>query len=120
MRLRLQKDGDDAVIKADYLLPAGNLYRMIYRIHPSGAVKVDMVFTSTDMDETFVGVSEATRLATFSPRSKDARERSSKLEVPRIGVRFRLPAEMNRVKYFGRGPEENYSDRKARYLYRRI
>lgn len=109
----IAKDGDDAVIKADYLLPAGNLYRMIYRIHPSGAVKVDMVFTSTDMDETFVGVSEATRLATFSPRSKDARERSSKLEVPRIGVRFRLPAEMNRVKYFGRGPEENYSDRKA-------
>ena len=106
-------DGDDAVIKADYLLPAGNLYRMTYRIHPSGAVKVDAVFTSTDMDETHVGISEATRLATFSPRSKDARERSSKLEVPRIGVRFRLPAEMNRVEYFGRGPEENYADRKA-------
>lgn len=52
-------------------------------------------------------------MATFSPRSKDARERSSKLEVPRIGVRFRLPAEMNRVEYFGRGPEENYADRKA-------
>lgn len=106
-------DGDDAVIKADYLLPAGNLYRMTYRIHPSGTVKVDAVFTSTDMDETHVGISEATRLATFSPRSKDARERSSKLEVPRIGVRFRLPAEMNRVEYFGRGPEENYADRKA-------
>ena len=31
----------------------------------------------------------------------------------RIGVRFRLPAEMNQVAYFGRGPEENYIDRKA-------
>lgn len=109
----IAKDGKTAVINADYLLPAGNLYRITYRIHPSGAVKVDMVFTSTDMDETFVGVSEATRLATFSPRSNDARKNSSKLEVPRIGVRFRLPSDMNRVEYFGRGPQENYSDRKA-------
>ena len=109
----ISKDGDDAVVTADYLLPAGNLYRMSYRIHPSGAVKVDMVFTSTEMSETEIEVSEATRLATFSPRSEDARKNSSKLEVPRIGVRFRLPAMMNNVEYFGRGPEENYSDRKA-------
>ena len=35
------------------------------------------------------------------------------MTVPRIGVRFRLPAEMNKVEYFGRGPEENYIDRNA-------
>ena len=54
---------------------------------------------------------EATRMATFTPGSDAARKAASKLEVPRIGVRFRLPAQMNNVQYFGRGPEENYIDR---------
>lgn len=106
-------DGKDAVIKADYLLAAGNLYRMTYRIHPSGAVKVDAVFTSTDMKAAETEVSEATRMATFTPGNDAARQAASKLEVPRIGVRFRLPANMNQVTYFGRGPEENYVDRNA-------
>lgn len=80
-------DGKSAVIQADYQLNAGNQYRMTYRIHPSGVVKVD---------------------ATFTPCTNEV----AKLDVPRIGVRFRLPAAMNRVEYFGRGPEENYIDRK--------
>ena len=98
---------------ADYLLAAGNLYRMTYRIHPSGAVKVDAVFTSTDMKAADTEVSEATRMATFTPGNDAARQAASKLEVPRIGVRFRLPANMDQVTYFGRGPEENYVDRNA-------
>lgn len=106
-------DGKDAVIKADYLLAAGNLYRMTYRIHPSGTVKVDAVFTSTDMKAAETEVSEATRMATFTPGNDAARQAASKLEVPRIGVRFRLPANMDQVTYFGRGPEENYVDRNA-------
>ena len=106
-------DGKDAVIKADYLLKAGNLYRMTYRVYPSGAVKVNAVFTSTDMDPAKTEVSEATRMATFTPGNDAARQAASKLVVPRIGVRFRLPAQMNRVTYFGRGPEENYVDRNA-------
>ena len=107
----IEMDGKDAVIKADYLLKAGNLYRMTYRIHPSGVVKVNAVFTSTDMDPAKTEVSEATRMATFTPGNDAAREAASKLVVPRIGVRFRLPAAMNQVTYFGRGPEENYVDR---------
>ena len=106
-------DGKDAVIKVDYLLAAGNLYRMTYRIHPSGAVKVDAVFTSTDMKAAETEVSEATRMATFTPGNDAARQAASKLEVPRIGVRFRLPSNMDQVTYFGRGPEENYVDRNA-------
>lgn len=102
-----------AVIRADYLLAAGNLYRMAYRVYPSGAVKVDIVFTSTSMKAGDAEVSEATRMATFTPGNDAAREASSKLEVPRIGVRFRLPADMDKVSYFGRGPEENYVDRNA-------
>ena len=104
-------DGKDAVIRADYLLPAGNLYRMTYRVHPSGAVKVDAVFTSTEMKEADMEVSEATRMATFTPGNDIARQAAAKLEVPRIGVRFRLPAAMDKVAYLGRGPVENYVDR---------
>ena len=104
-------DNDDAVIKVDYLLKAGNLYRMMFRVHPSGAVKVDVVFTSTDMNPAETEVSEATRMATFTPGNDAARAAASKLTVPRIGVRFRLPASMENVTYFGRGPEENYVDR---------
>ena len=77
----------------------------------NGAPKRLQVFTSTDMQAAETEVSEATRMATFTPGSDAARKAASKLEVPRIGVRFRLPAQMNNVQYFGRGPEENYIDR---------
>ncbi len=33
--------------------------------------------------------------------------------MPRFGHIFRLPAYMNKVKWYGRGPHENYSDRKS-------
>ena len=103
---------DKAVLlQATYLLAAGNLYVVTYKIYPSGVVNVNARFTSTDMQATETEVSEATRMATFTPGSDAARKAASKLEVPRIGVRFRLPARMNNVQYFGRGPEENYIDR---------
>ena len=76
-------------------------------------VHADITFTSTDMQEGKVEVSEATLMATFSPGQEEARQAASKLVVPRIGVRFRLPADMNQVEYFGRGPGENYVDRQA-------
>lgn len=106
-------DGNVAVLKANYLLKAGNLYIVTYRIYPSGVVKVDAQFTSTDMEAAKTEVSEATLTATFTPGSDAARKAAANLEVPRIGVRFRLPANMNVVEYFGRGPEENYIDRNA-------
>lgn len=106
-------EGNVAVLKANYLLAAGNLYIVTYKIYPSGVVKVDVQFTSTDMEATKTEVSEATKTATFTPGSDAARQAASKLNVPRIGVRFRLPADMNIVEYFGRGPEENYLDRNA-------
>ena len=103
---------DKAVLlQATYLLAAGNLYVVTYKIYPSGIVHVNAKFTSTDMQAAETEVSEATRMATFTPGSDAARKAASKLEVPRIGVRFRLPAQMNNVQYFGRGPEENYIDR---------
>ena len=98
-------------LNVTYLLAAGNLYVVTYKIYPNGVVNVNAKFTSTDMQATETEVSEATRMATFTPGSDAARKAASKLEVPRIGVRFRLPAQMNNVQYFGRGPEENYIDR---------
>lgn len=98
-------------LKATYLLAAGNLYVVTYKIYPSGIVNVKTLFTSTDMQAAETEVSEATRTATFTPGSDAVRKAASKLEVPRIGVRFRLPAQMNNVQYFGRGPGENYIDR---------
>ena len=98
------------------MLAAGNLYVVTYRIYPSGIVNVSAQFTSTDMQAAETEVSEATRMATFTPGSDAARKAASKLEVPRIGVRFRLPATMNQLEYFGRGPLENYWDRKAGYM----
>lgn len=109
----IKMEGDDAILNVNYLLPAGNLYIVKYTIHPSGAVHIAAKFTSTEMSAAETEVSEATRTATFTPGRDAARKEASKLNVPRIGVRFRLPASMNSVEYFGRGPAENYCDRNA-------
>ena len=106
-------EGNNTTLTANYLLSAGNLYIVKYTIYPDGVVHADITFTSTDMQEGKVEVSEATLMATFSPGQEEARQAASKLVVPRIGVRFRLPADMNQVEYFGRGPGENYVDRQA-------
>ncbi|MCV9387373.1 beta-galactosidase small subunit [Reichenbachiella ulvae] len=34
-------------------------------------------------------------------------------ELPRFGMRMTLPGQFDQVSYYGRGPEENYSDRKT-------
>ncbi len=106
-------EGNSVVIEANYLLAAGNLYIVKYTIDPAGVLKADIKFTSTDMEAAETEVSEATKLATFSPGADAARKSSSELNVPRIGVRFRLPVNMNKVEYYGRGPGENYLDRLA-------
>ena len=53
-------DGKDAVLKVSYLLAAGNLYIATYRIHPSGVVKANYTFTSTEMEAAKTEASEAT------------------------------------------------------------
>lgn len=104
-------EGGNAVVEVTYLLAAGNLYTVKYTIEPSGILGVDVEFLSADMEERKVEASEATLMATFSPEASAARKASSTLNVPRIGVRFRLPVSLNNVRYFGRGPGENYVDR---------
>jgi len=101
-------------LKATYQLPAGNEYIVDYEIHTDGRLHVAAEFTSTDKSAASSEESGEARRATFSPGGGNRRSGGSQvLNVPRIGVRFRLPAEMNTVTYLGRGPEENYWDRKA-------
>lgn len=107
----LATEGNAILLKATYLLAAGNLYFLTYKIYPDGVVNVKMRFSSTDMETDEYEWPEAARTATFSPGREALRKEASTLEVPRIGVRFRLPADMNEVRYFGRGPDENYIDR---------
>lgn len=110
---KIANEGENVVLTASYQLAAGNFYIMTYTVYPSGIVNVDAKFTSCDMEAKDVKVSiAALQNATFSPGSEEAREASKNVEVPRIGVRFRMPLKMNQVTYFGRGPEENYIDRK--------
>ena len=104
----------NALVKIAYKLPAGNEFFITYKIYPDGVMNVSTHFTPAHLDGVKIDISEATATATFSP-GRDARNVSArdKMVVPRIGVRFRLPATMNRLAYLGRGPQENYWDRKA-------
>jgi len=33
--------------------------------------------------------------------------------IPRLGTRFQIPKDINKIEWFGRGPQENYCDRKT-------
>lgn len=104
-------EGNKMVVQVTYLLAAGNLYEVKYTLYPDGIVHADLTFRSTDMEEKTIAASEATLTATYSPEASAARKASSTLNVPRIGMRFRLPITMDKVSWFGRGPGENYIDR---------
>lgn len=82
--VKVREDGTNAIVSVDYQLPENTTLKLTYKIYPSGIVNVAYNFTG----------------------NKD-----SKLNIPRFGVRMRLPADMEALEYFGRGPEENYQDR---------
>ncbi|MDH6310446.1 beta-galactosidase [Dysgonomonas sp. PFB1-18] len=106
-------DGNLALLSVNYELPAGNDYIVNYKVYPSGIVNAEITFTAATADEAKAELTAEAKEATQSESAERDRQRreSSKLEVPRIGVRFRLPATMSQVQYLGRGPEENYLDR---------
>ena len=114
-RATTQQNNDNVILSVEYALPAGNEYIVDYKIYTSGIVNVSVRFTSTDKQEKQAQATAEALEATDSESGRRDRLRRENviLEVPRIGVRFRLPAEMNCVEYFGRGPEENYIDRNA-------
>ena len=80
----VKTSGGKTKVDVCYNLPAGNTYMVSYEIDSSGRLKVEAVFTPTT---------------------------SNQPELPRIGMRFRMPFNYDNVEYLGRGPEENYADR---------
>ena len=61
-------------------------YVTVYTVFGNGDIRVENVFT---------------------PGSKDLPE------LPRFGMNLQVPGEFSRVQFYGRGPQENYSDRKT-------
>lgn len=77
-----------ASIEVVYDLVNENKYKVVYRVFSNGAVKVYVTYNA----------SEETKPQTLP-------------NIPRMGLRFRVPSELHQVEYFGMGPEENYVDR---------
>ncbi len=76
-----------AVIKVGYALPYGASYNVTYRVYADGVVGVQGSYRGS--------------------RDKNA------VMLPRLGMRMVMPGNMLYTKYLGRGPHENYCDRKA-------
>lgn len=73
-------------LKVTYQLPGINTkFYSTYRINGKGVVEVENHLDKTDY----------------------------RADIPRIGMRMQLPKRYNQMTYFGRGPWENYNDRKA-------
>lgn len=77
-------------VKALYTLPLGNTYTITYNFYTSGQMHVGCDYKAAE---------------------RKGEQRMA--ELPRMGVRMRLPIDCEQFTYFGRGPEENYWDRKS-------
>lgn len=73
-------------LKVIYTLEGGPAYTVSYKFYGSGEIKVTVQYDGVDLG-------------------------GDMPEIPRIGMRLRLPIKLNNLTYFGRGPEENYCDR---------
>jgi len=113
VKTEVTREDNAVLVHVTYRLPLGNPYYVRYKIYPSGTVHVAVKYTPIDAQSALIAESDEERLATESASGALARARraDTRLEIPRVGVRFRLPADMNQVQYFGRGPYENYIDR---------
>jgi len=85
--LEVTEKGATATVTATYRMEAQeSTLQTIYKIHPDGAVQVTMHFTPGKL---------------------------ALNEMPRLGMRMILPAEYEMMSWLGRGPQENYADRKT-------
>ena len=83
----LRTENGETCVKviAEMSLPVGADLTLTYSLNDEGEIMVDMDYKPT---------------ATDIPL------------IPKFGMRMRLPADMTDIKYYGRGPWENYPDRK--------
>jgi len=83
--IRTEKGEDGLKVIAEMSLAVGADLTMTYTIKADGRIMVDMDYRPT-----------ATNLPV----------------MPKFGMRVRLPADYTQIRYYGRGPWENYPDRK--------
>ena len=83
----LRIEGEKVIV--DMSLPVGADVKLTYTITRDDCIKVEMDYRPTALS-----------------LEKEA------MLIPKFGMRMRLPAEMTHINYYGRGPWENYPDRK--------
>ena len=82
---RTEASDDGLKIISETTLPVGADLTITYTIIQDGRIKVDMDYRPTSTDIPL---------------------------LPKFGMRMRLPADFTSIEYYGRGPWENYPDRK--------
>ncbi|MCC8088579.1 MAG: DUF4981 domain-containing protein [Rikenellaceae bacterium] len=70
-------------------------------------VKYELIHTETEMTVAYLIYSDG--IIKIEVDLKGSAKMNA--ELPRLGLRMRMPQTMDNVRYFGRGPEENYWDR---------
>jgi len=83
--LRIEASDDGVKMISESTLPVGADLTTTYTILADGRIKVDMDYRPTASDIPL---------------------------IPKFGMRMRLPADMTDIDYYGRGPWENYPDRR--------
>ena len=83
--IKTKKTANTVTVTIDCSLPIGADYTQTYKFFDNGSVEVtaDYLPTRTDLPL-----------------------------IPKFGMRMRIPADMTNIEYYGRGPWENYPDRK--------
>lgn len=81
------RDKDTTAVKVTYRFPQTDTrWDITYKIYSNGVIKVDNHFVA---------------------------ENAQTPMIPRVGLRMQLPARITSLTYYGRGPEENYRDRRT-------
>jgi beta-galactosidase len=87
---RLENPGKVVIHSTYQLTETGFILKYTYTVYADGEIGVD-----------------------YHLRPAEGTDLSKVAELPRVGTFFRLPEKFDQVKWYGRGPHENYCDRKT-------
>ena len=82
----------------------------------NGDVKVDVVFNLKDVGTTFTTEYTLSKNGYLHVENVLAASETEKSDIPRVGMNMLINRKFGNLTYFGRGPWENYRDRKASAL----
>lgn len=86
--------------------------KLTSNVNDNGSVNIDVTYNLPGVETTFNSIYKISGDGTIKI-SNTLNETSYKGDIPRVGMRMQIPKEYNNMTYFGRGPWENYQDRKA-------